>query len=198
MPGFSQLSRKIAPAAGFALMLAATPVSALDPVTSIVGKVVSTTLDVRTKAEVANDAEIFSGANKALLEDKRAEWKGVGILVFGQHVVLAGSARNEDTRKRVEQLVARDKRIRSLKNELRVGADTSLVKDTLIEEKINALLTLSKGISSVNMRWKSVAGHVVLMGAAKTDAEAALARSKVRGLDGVRSVASHLRVAGKK
>lgn len=141
----------------FLLALAAAPAYALDPITNLIGKAISTTLDVRTKTEVANDTEIAAGASKALLDDKRAEWKGVSVLVFAQHAVLAGSVKNDETKKRVQEIVARDKRIRSLKNELRVAADTSLVKDTVIEEKINAVLTVAKGIASVNMRWKSVA-----------------------------------------
>lgn len=58
---------------------------------SIVGRAVSTAMDVRTKAEVAADAEIGAGASKRLLDEKRAEWSGVTVLVFAQHVVLAGA-----------------------------------------------------------------------------------------------------------
>lgn len=173
-------------------------IAAFDPFTSLVSRAVSTTLDMRTKAEVTADTEIGAGASKALLDDKKAEWKGVSVLVFAQHAVIAGSVKDEATKKRVQEIVARDKRIRSLKNELRVAADTSFVGDTVIEEKINAVLTVTKGISSVNMRWKSVAGNVVLMGVAQSAAESALAQSKVRGLNGVNSLKSHLRVIAKK
>ena len=112
--------------------------------------------------------------------------------------MIAGSVRDEATKKRVHDIVARDKRIRSLKNELRVAADTSFVGDTVIEEKINAVLTAAKGISSVNMRWKSVAGQVVLMGVAQSGAEASLAQSKIKSLDGVKSLKAHLRIVAKK
>ena len=183
----------------FIAALAAAPVAAaLDPFSSLVSKAVSTTLDMRTKAEVTADTEIATSAGKALLDDKKAEWKGVSVLVFAQHAVIAGSVKDEATKKRVQEIVARDKRIRSLKNELRVAADTSFVGDTVVEEKINAVLTAAKGISSVNMRWKSVAGHVVLMGVAQSAAEASLAQSKVRALDGVKSLKSHLRVVARK
>ena len=181
------------------LALAASPVgAAFDPLTSLVSKAVSTTLDSRTKAEVAADTEIGAGASKALLDDKKAEWKGVSVLVFAQHAVIAGSVKDEATRKRVQEIVARDKRTRSLKNELRVAADTSFVGDTVIEEKINAVLTAAKGVSSVNMRWKSVAGHVVLMGVAHSAAEASLAQSKIKSLDGVKSLKAHLRIVARK
>ena len=173
-------------------------IAAFDPLTSLVSKAVSTTIDSRTKAEVAADADIGAGASKALLDDKKAEWKGVSVLVFAQHAVIAGSVKDEATRKRVQEIVARDKRIRSLKNELRVAADTSFVGDTVVEEKINAVLTATKGISSVNMRWKSVAGQVVLMGVAHSAAEASLAQSKIKSLNGVKSLKTHLRIVAKK
>ena len=181
-----------------AAFVATSASAAFDPITSLVGKIVSTTLDARSKAEVAADTEIAAAANKALLDDDKAQWKGVGVLVFARHAVLAGSVRDAATKKRVQQIIARDKRLRSLNNELRIGADTSFVGDTVIEEKINAVLTVAKGIASVNMRWKSVAGHVVLMGVAQSRAEAALAQSKIRELDGVKSLKSHLRVVAKK
>lgn len=49
------------------------------------------------------------------------------------------------------------------------------------------------------MRWCATGGHVVLMGVAQSAAEAALANAKLRGIGGVKSIKSHLRVvAGKK
>jgi osmotically-inducible protein OsmY len=164
-----------------------------NPLTAI-GKVVTTTMDMRTKAEVTADTEISAGAAKRLLDDKKAEWAGVAVLVFAQHVVLAGAVKTADVKKRVEDLVKQDKRIRSLKNELQVGDAGSLARDTALEAEINANLTATGGISSVNMRWSATGGRVVLMGVALTQVEANLAVGKVRGVKGVKAVVSHLRV----
>ena len=161
---------------------------------SILGRAVTTAMDVRTKQEVADDAEIAASGSKRLLEDKRAEWAGVTLLVFARHVVIAGAVKNDETRKVVEALVRQDKRIRSLKNELLVGDVGSLVKDTALEAEINAKLTSTPGIASVNMRWSAVGGRVVVMGVARTPQEAALAVSRIRDVSGVKSVRSHLRV----
>jgi len=134
---------------------------------SLAGKVVSTAMDARSKSEVAADTEIAAGANSRLLDDKKAAWKGVTLLVFAQHVVLAGAVQSDDAKKRVADVVRQDKRIRSLANELVVirkeGDDGSLLKDKTIDTKIDAVLTAAKGVSSVNMRWKTVNGNVVLM-----------------------------------
>ena len=62
----------------------------------------------------------------------------------------------------------------------------------------NATLTVTQGVHSVNMRWKALGGRVVLMGIAKSREEANLAVSKIKGLGGVKSVKSFLRVSGEK
>lgn len=173
----------------------------MDPI-SLMGNAISTTLDVRTKSEVKADLEIAAGANKRLLDDKHAEWKGVTLLVFAQHVVIAGAVKSMDAKKRVEDIVREDRRVRSVTNDLIVirnkGDDGNFAEDTAIDTEINAELTAAKGVNSVNMRWKSVNGNVILMGVAKSGKEASLAASKIRGLKGVRSVKSRLRIVKKK
>lgn len=175
------------------LALAGSALGQLNPF-SVVGKVVTTSMDARTKAEVAADTEISAAASKRLLDDKKAEWAGVTVLVFAQHVVLAGAVKSEAVRKRVEELVREDKRIRTLRNELLVGDVASLARDTALEAEINANLTAAKGIASVNMRWCSTGGRVVLMGVARSQQEASQAQATVRGIKGVKSLKSHLRV----
>lgn len=47
------------------------------------------------------------------------------------------------------------------------------------------------------MRWKTVNGNVVLMGVAQSKEEASLAVSKIKEVDGVKSVKTRLRVVPK-
>ncbi len=161
---------------------------------SILGKVVSTSMDARTKAEVTADAEIGAGASKRLLDSKKAEWAGVTVLVFAQHAVIAGAVKTAEVKKLVEDIVRQDKRIRSLKNELLVGDAASFARDTALEAEINATLTAAKGVSSVNMRWSATGGRVVVMGVAQSQQESDTAKQKIRGVKGVKALASHLRV----
>jgi len=175
------------------LLYIAGTAAQFNPLTAI-GKIVTTSMDVRTKAEVTADTEISAGASKRLLDDKKAEWAGVAVLVFAQHVVLAGAVKTEAVKKRVEELVKADKRILALKNELLVGDVGSLARDTALEAEINAKLTAAKGVASVNMRWSATGGQVVLMGIAQSAPEASLAAATVRGIKGVKGLKSHLRV----
>ena len=161
---------------------------------SILGKVVSTSMDARTKAEVTADADIGAAASKRLLDSKKADWAGVTVLVFAQHVVLAGAVKTAQVKQLVEDIVRQDKRIRSLKNELLVGDAASFARDTALEAEINASLTAAQGVSSVNMRWSATGGRVVLMGVAQSQQETDVAKQKIRGIKGVKAVASHLRV----
>ena len=179
--------------AGLALLAAATAAAQVDPL-SIVGRAVTVSMDARAKAEVAADTEIAAGASRRLLGDKKSEWAGVSVLVFAQHVVLAGAVKTAEVRKRVEEVVRQDKSIRSLQNELLVGDTGSLARDTALEAEINASLTAANGVASVNMRWSATGGRVVLMGVAQSQAEANLAQAKVRAIKGVKSLVSHLRI----
>ncbi len=184
--------------AALALGLAAPPAAAQVNPLSIVGRAVTTAMDVRTKDEVKADTEISAGISKRLLDDKGSEWKGVTALVFAQHVVLAGAVSGDKVKKRVEEVARSDKRIRSFRSELLVGDVGSLARDTALEAEINARLTAEKGVGSVNMRWCATGGRVVLMGVARSQQEASVAVQKIRGVKGVKSVVSHLRVVPQK
>ena len=181
--------------AALAAVLAASP--ALGQL-GILSRVVTTSMDARTKAEVTADTEISAGASKRLLEDKQAQWSGVTLLVFAQHVVLAGAVKTADAKTLVEKVVKSDKRIRSLKNELQVGDVGGFAGDTALDTQINGTLTAAKGVSSVNMRWHATGGRVVLMGVAQSRQEANLAVQKIRGVSDVKAVVSHLRIVAKK
>ena len=186
-----------------ALFLAAPPARAqfFDPL-SLAGRALTVVIDARTASEVKTDVEISAGANKRLLDSKEAEWKSVSLLVFAQHVVLAGAVQSERAKKLVEKLVREDKSIRSLTNDLVVvrkkGDEGSFVADTALDTEINAVLTAAKGVSSVNMRWKAVNGNVILMGITRSKEEAKLAVEKIKGLKSVKAVKSRLRVVPKK
>ncbi|HUN68627.1 MAG TPA: BON domain-containing protein [Burkholderiales bacterium] len=179
------------------LVLAGNSSGQLNPFSAL-GKVMTITMDIRTKDEVSADTEIAAGASKRLLEDKKAEWSGVTVLVFAQHVVIAGAVKTAEAKKRVEEIVKRDRRIRSLADELLVGDVGSLARDTALEAEINATLTAASGVASVNMRWCATGGNVVLMGVAQSQREADIALQKTRAIKGVRSVKPHLRVVSAK
>ena len=56
-----------------------------------------------------------------LLQQPLHDHLGTEVIQFQQHVVLAGAVKTDAVKKRVEQVVGADKRIRSLRNELLVA-----------------------------------------------------------------------------
>jgi osmotically-inducible protein OsmY len=171
-----------------------------DPITFIAGNTIPVAMDVRSMSEVKNDIEIDALASKALLENKGDSLNRVTVLVFSQHVVLAGIVNSEAAKRKAIRLIAEDKRIRSLQNKIILGGPEnggSFMANLFLEKKIGLALTATQGVHSVNMRWKAVGGNVVLMGVVSSQAEVSLAVSKVKEVDGVKSVKLCLRVNGK-
>lgn len=178
--------------------LCVMPAHAFDPVTSVVSKGISTAMDLRTKDEVKADVEIDSALTKSLMERKGDAFKNVSVLVFARHVVLVGFVRNDEEKRKAEELARSEKRLRSLKNDIQIGAQGgSAAGNLVLDEKIDLKLKSAKGVSSVNMRWKVYGGDVFLMGVAKTDAEAKRAALAVKEVSGVKTLHDSLRV-GKK
>lgn len=201
-------NRRIVPPcdiAGVVLVLTLSFVGAgcayIDPVV-LAAKAVTISVDARTQEEVENDVAIETSCHADFLQDDKAEWVSVTPLVFAQHVVLVGAVKSETARRRAETLLRQDRRIRSLANELVVirgpGDEGDFVEDKTVDVKINAILTSTPGIGSINMRWKTVNGRVVIMGIVQSPLEARVVVAKIKGLDEVRSVKSHLRVVPSK
>lgn len=180
---------------GLALLVCACKAAAFDPITSLAGKAISTAMDVRTTDEVKSDVDIDMGITKKLLDQKGDDFKDISILVFARHAVLVGYAKNADAKRKAEELAKSDRKIRSLKNDILIGAaGGGMGGNLVIDKKIDYSLTATKGVSSVNMRWKVYGSEVFLMGVAQSQKEADLAISTIRGLDGVKSVRSSLRI----
>lgn len=166
---------------------------AFDPITGAVSKGIATAMDVRSKEDVKADVEIDAAVTKKLLGHD--DFKDVSLLVFARHAVLVGYAKNNDSRRKAEDLAKADKRIRSLKNDILVGSPSGGTAGNLVlDKKIDLTLTATKGVNSVNMRWKVYGSEVFLTGVAATRGEADLAIKKIKGLDGVKRVHSSLRI----
>jgi osmotically-inducible protein OsmY len=171
---------------------------AFDPITGAISKGVATALDVRSKEDVQADVEIDAAVTKKLVEQKGDEFKNISLLVFARHVVLVGFAKSDETRLKAEGLAKTAKKLRSLRNDIIVGqAGGNFGSNVVLDKKIDLTLTATKGVSSVNMRWKAYGGDVFLTGVAQSASEMNLAVRTVKGLDGVKTVHSSLRV-GKK
>lgn len=185
----------------FAVLVAAScslSAYAFDPITSAISKGIATAMDVRSKDDVKIDVELDGAVTKKLMDQKGDDFKNVSLLVFARHGVLVGFAKSDEIKKKAEEL-AKDKRFRALKNDIVVGAaGGGMAGNAVLDKKIDLTLTATKGVSSVNMRWKVYGSEVFLMGVAQSKAEADLAMKTIKGLDGVKNVRSSLRIVAAK
>ncbi len=164
----------------------------------LAAKGISISMDARTQEDVEHDIAIETSCHAELLRDNETEWIGVKPLVFARHVVLAGTVKTEAARARAEKLLREDRRIQRLVNALTIvrkpDDEGSFLEDTATDFKINAALTTTRGVGSINMRWKTTNGRVVLMGIAQSWPEFRVAVAKVKAIDSVKSVKTYLRV----
>ena len=77
------------------------------------------------------------------------------------------------------------------------GAVEGFVDDTVIDQKINALLLDGSGVNVTNFRWRSVQGHVFLFGRALSASEKTKATGIVKGIKNVLSVTDRVKVRPK-
>lgn len=181
-----------------ASVVIATRVFAFDPITGAISKGIATAMDVRSKDEVKADVEIDAAVTRKLLDQKGDDLKNVSFLVFARHGALVGFARNDEARRKAEDLARSEKRLRSLKTDIVIGTVAgSMVGNAMLDKKIDLKLTTTKGVGSVNMRWKVYGGDVFLTGVALSKAEADLAIKAIKSLDGVKTIHSSLHIGRK-
>jgi len=180
-------------------LMAAVPAAAFDPTFSLLSKGISTAMDVRSRDDVEHDIWIDLALTRKLLVNKGDAYTDISVLVFARHAVLVGFAKNRDIRRQAVKLAKTEKRLRSLKNAIVVGAtDGNIAINLLLDKKIDLVLIATQGVGSVNMRWKVYAGDVFLMGVAQSRREANLAVRTIKELHGVKKVHSSLRIGKRK
>ncbi|PNG59225.1 MULTISPECIES: BON domain-containing protein [unclassified Variovorax] len=114
----------------------------------------------------------------------------VSVTSFNRQVLLTGAVGNEADRRRVEDVVRRVDNVRSVVNELTIGAPSTFQQrsnDTLITGKIKASLLDAKDVFANSFKVVVDRGTVYLMGLA-TRRETDRATDIARGVSGVEKV----------
>ncbi|MBT3661555.1 MAG: BON domain-containing protein [Rhodospirillaceae bacterium] len=157
-----------------------------------------------------NPLSILKGAVEAAVEDRSATdiktdlaiKTEINADVYEQDVMLTGAVENAAAKTKAEMLVGRIKGVKRLHNLIMVikpvdkkkGAVEGFVDDTVIDQKINALLLDGSGVNVTNFRWRSVQGHVFLFGRALSASEKTKAAGIVKGIKTVLSVTDRVKV----
>jgi hyperosmotically inducible protein len=143
--------------------------------------------DVRIKVSILG---AFAEQVIGLLVDASAD-------VYQGQVMLTGSVKKAEDRRKAEELARGVNGVRQIFNEIQVteeGGIGGAAKDFVIETKLKANLLAARGVTSINYRLRSVNGNVYLLGAARSQRELDKVLALARETDGVRLVVSHVLV----
>jgi len=192
--------------AGVAVLTALSMTSCQQVVTETAKKAFEdrTTQDQVTDTKIgAGILSSFSDKDKNLLLDVNAD-------VWEQRVMLTGTLDDPKKKDEVVQLVQADQRVRKVYDEIHVvtkaeqaqrreavknkddskkeGGAGQAVNDFWIETKISAQLISTRGVTSVDYRWRSVRNVVYLIGRARSQEELNTVLSVIRNTEGVKQV----------
>ena len=178
------------------LLTAACAQLLLIPVTVPVGAI-TTVAEDRPLSDAGTDVRI-----KLSILDAFAQ-RAIGLLmdanadVYQGQVMLTGSVKKTEDRRKAEELASEVKGVRQIFNEIQVTEEGGIgvaAKDFVIETKLKANLLLARLVTSINYRWRSVNGIVYFLGAARSQGELDKVLALARQTDGVRLVVSHVLV----
>jgi osmotically-inducible protein OsmY len=145
-------------------------------------------VEERSRVDVKTDTTINLKINAAFLDQKNGLFRDIAVDVYEGEVLLTGSVREAEVKRRASTLVAGIPDVRKVLNEVQVAEGNGIREtsaDITLETKIKVALRLANGVHSVNMRWRSVGGTIYLFGRALSQAEQEAAIATIRGIEGV-------------
>lgn len=188
-----------------ALVLLALPASArFDPFSATKGAVEAAVED-RSAGDIAKDTSIKAKIAAGAIDKMGSDVLSLNADVYEQDVMLAGTVKTAEEKATAEKLTRGIEGVKTIYNEIRVakpaeekkGAVEGSIDDATIETKINALLIDARGVNVTNFRWRSVEGHVYPFGRALSKEELDKAVAAAKGIEGVASAASRVKIEPK-
>ena len=189
-----------------AVTAAALPARALDlnPLSAIKGAVEAAVED-RSASDIATDTTIKAKITADVIDKMGTDVISISADVYEQNVMLTGIVEDKAQKTQAGDLTKAIEDVKTVYNEILVikdvdrkkGTAESFVDDTVIENKINALLLDAKGVNVTNFRWRSLDGHVFLFGRALSEDELDKAIAVVKDIKDVVSVKSQVMVRPK-
>lgn len=151
----------------------------------------------RSVGEAFTDASSDMNVRTRLLKDRQHDYSDVDVTVFGHRLMLTGSMHSPEGRRHLDELARRTPDITEVIDEIRIGDPTASgqgAKDSLIDERLSALLLTDGGVTRRNYEIAVSNGVVYILGEARSPEEAGRVTEHARKISGVREVVSHIRV----
>jgi len=184
------------------LLLSGCISTALDVALDIVSAATSAALTAAEGRPLYNSMEDYS--IKSEITGKyfdEAMVMDISTDVYEGQVMLTGLVTKAEAKRKAQEIAQRVKGVRKIFNEIQVtpeGGVVASVKDWTIETKLKFNLLSTKGVSSLNYRWRSVNGVVYFIGLAHDQEELNKLITMTKGMEGVRKVVTHVRLKLKK
>ena len=151
----------------------------------------------RPLSDTKDDLGIKASILKAFGEDAKSLLVDVNTDVYEGEVMLTGSVKKSEDRRKATELARRADGVKNLYNEIQVteeGGFSASAKDIGIELRLKANLLGASGVGSINLRWRSVNGVVYYIGQVYSREELDKVMHITHATDGVKKVVSHIRL----
>jgi hyperosmotically inducible protein len=183
-----RFARVIAAAASMAALAACTQPTGLV-------NVASSPSEDRSLQTLRDDAAITLDINEALVGKQYSDlFAEISTDVYEHVVMLTGTVKFAQNKQRATDLVRGIKGVKRIVNELQVTDDygpATAANDLWIETKLKVKLLGTKGIRSINYRWRSVNGVVYVIGAGRSQQEMNTVLNVIRTTERVKKVVNH-------
>ena len=157
--------------------------------------VASSPAEDRSIETLRDDTAITFDINEILLGEKyRDLFAEISTDAYERVVLLTGTVKFAQNKLRASNLVRSVKGVKRIINELQVTSDYSIssaANDLWIETKLKVLLLGTKGIRSINYRWRSINGTVYVIGAGRSQRELNTVLDVIRKTERVKKVVNH-------
>lgn len=165
---------------------------------------VEAAVEDRSAEDIAKDTEIKAKIIATVTDQMGSDMLSFNTDVYEQEVMLTGVVDNGKLKTQAEAIAKTIAGIKKIYNEVLVipkleqkGVVEGFVEDTVIENKINALLLDAKGVNVTNFRWRSVGGHVFLFGRALNKDELKKAIAVVKNIENVTRLTERVKIKAK-
>lgn len=165
---------------------------------------VEAAVEDRSADDIAKDTEIKAKIIATVTDQMGSDMLSFNTDVYEQEVMLTGVVDNGKLKTQAEAIAKTIKGVKKIYNEVLVipkleqkGVVEGFVDDTVIENKINALLLDAKGVNVTNFRWRSVGGHVFLFGRALSKDELKKAIAVVKNIENVTRLTERVKIKAK-
>ena len=189
MIAFPRILSLVAVAATMAVVTACTQPTGLV-------NVASSPVEDRSLQTLRDDAAITLDINEALIGKQYSDlFAELSTDVYERVVMLTGTVKFAKNKQRATDLVRGVKGVKRIINELQVTSDYgpgAAANDLWIETKLKVKLLGTKGIRSINYRWRSVNGVVYVIGAGRSQEEINTLLNVIRTTDRVNKVVNHV------